>query len=130
MIITTYLKAFIIITVLRQNTINTKNLTDTFFFTDPAKFNDPFDCVSIYNNGTWVNDRIRVFCSTKSPKSIPIWAYYGRDHSGYCFEFEPHDIISSLSISFNNSLCIVGDAIYKKKMPKYYPNTLAFNSHR
>lgn len=27
-------------------------------------------------------------CLTLSPLSIPMWAYYGRDHSGCCIEFE------------------------------------------
>lgn len=99
-------------------------------FRHPKYFNDPFDCECLFANGSSVRDNFRVFCSIPDNRNILMWSYYGEDHSGYCFEYSRHSIITELIKLGINALCIIGDVIYSKKRPNYKlkTNSLSFSN--
>lgn len=92
-------------------------------FMPPQAFNDPFDCNCLSQNGNSLSNCFRVFCCTEDRVNIPMWAYYGENHKGYCFEYSQADILKELMKSNPNALCIIGEVTYSKKRPDYFmPN--------
>lgn len=89
-------------------------------FMNPQEFNDPFDCNCFYQNGNPVSNCFRAFCSTESSTNIPMWAYYGEDHKGYCFEYAQADIINALINTNLDVLCIIGNVTYSSKRPNCF----------
>lgn len=113
---------------------NTQNnphnrLDGAISFMHPSQFNDPFDCTCLFANGNTVTNNIRVFCSIPNEKDILMWSYYGENHTGYCFEYSKHDIITELS-KINNGICIMGKVEYSDRRPNYRlkTNNLSYTS--
>ena len=86
-------------------------------FVTPVKFNDPFDCNTLYKNSIDISDMFRVLCLTKDCRNILMWSYYASNHSGYCFGFDLNDIIKSVEKQKINGICIIGPVKYKKNRP-------------
>lgn len=106
-----------------------KTLDGMISFMHPSCFNDPFDCTCLFANGNTVTNNIRVFCSIPNEKDILMWSYYGENHTGYCFEYSKHDIITALS-QIRNGICIMGKVNYTNKRPNYklVSNNISFTS--
>lgn len=88
-------------------------------FSDPTKFNDPFETAIDYQKSLYTTSfrkycerlekptpkdvincddslfsflsGIGVCCFTESDTDILMWAYYGENHRGVCFEFDPKE---------------------------------------
>ncbi len=87
-------------------------------FTNPAKFNDPFDCQGVINNNVFLVDKVRVLCLTKDPKNILMWSYYANNHKGTCFAYKYKDLINSISLSDYDAIVFWGPVKYSKKRPQ------------
>ena len=110
-----------------QNRFN--RLDGDITFSDPATFNDPFDCNCLFANGNSVTDLFRVFCSIPYEKDILMWSYYASDHKGYCFEYSKKDILAALS-PIQGCICIMGTVDYDDSRPDYRLNNnqITFNN--
>ena len=99
-------------------------------FINPNKFNDPFDCSCVLLNRKSVSDKFHVLCTIQDPRNILMWSYYGSEHTGYCFEYSKHDIITAITKSALNGLYIIGKVHYSDKRPnyKYTSNKLSFTN--
>lgn len=96
-------------------------------FTNPSKFNDPFDCNSFYSIESDFNPKanlrkyFKVLSVTENNKNILMWSHYGDFHQGVCYQYSYSDLIKKLNDDKLPGLCIVGevdydDTIVKKKM--------------
>ncbi len=104
-------------------------LNNEIWFSIPKRFNDPFDCMGIYWDSKEMIDyvskknsnkkvlsiedinkilkstiqsltyHIKVSCFTEDLYSMPMWANYSENHSGFCIEYD----FSKLSYNDNFS---------------------------
>jgi len=88
-------------------------------FNNPINFNDPFDCVCKFKNGSDATNKIRVFCSSPDNKDILMWSYYAEQHKGYCIEYSKEKIIEELA-KIPNCTCILGKVSYDFIRPNYH----------
>lgn len=86
-------------------------------FSNPLKFNDPFDC-DLEVDECKLKDKFRVLCTTDRHDNILMWSYYGEDHKGFCYSYRKSEILSSLSEKYNG-ICFYGYVKYEPKRPKY-----------
>lgn len=101
-------------------------------FVDPSTFNDPFDVNCFFANGVDLSHMFRIFCVAPTQKEILMWSYYGSNHKGYCFEYNEHDILSSIINSKQKGLCIIGAVTYTDSRPaqKSKLNNISFSEIR
>ncbi|MBE5913920.1 MAG: DUF2971 domain-containing protein [Pseudobutyrivibrio ruminis] len=98
---------------------NKHGLVDgTISFSNPNKFNDPFDVNCSFANSQDISDLFRIFCVAPSPEEILLWSYYSSDHKGYCFEYRHKDIMEAVLASITDGLFIIGNVTYSNYRPK------------
>ena len=65
------------------------------WFSKPKNFNDPFDCqipfVTSDLSGV-IDAELSISCFSTRVNSILMWSHYADKHTGFCLEYNPHDM--------------------------------------
>jgi DUF2971 family protein len=65
------------------------------WFSKPKNFNDPFDCqipFIISDLSGVIDAELSISCFSTKVNSILMWSHYADKHSGFCLEYDPHDM--------------------------------------
>jgi len=113
----------------RPTSYNLESLREKYlYFTDPLKFNDPFDCISQKENDSKFRnnqysiyrENLGVCCFSTVKNNLQMWAFYTDSYRGFCVKFNNDDQF----MPYQKSLNIKSHVLYLKNLLIDHPNFL------